>query len=91
MSAGPLEEVNICDGTIPRPEFVNKNLDHVFKYELIKLLKEYIDCFAWNYNEVSGLSRDLVEHHLPIKLGFRPYKEPHRNFNHDRVKEEVNQ
>jgi hypothetical protein len=40
-----------------------------------------------------GLSRDLVEHRLPIKLGFRPYKQPRRNINldiYDRVKEEVN-
>jgi hypothetical protein len=40
-----------------------------------------------------GLSRDLVEHRLPIKPGFRPYKQPRRNFNPDiynRVKEEVN-
>jgi hypothetical protein len=57
-------------------------------------LKEYFDCFAWNYNEMSGLSRDFVEHKLPIKPGFKPYKQPHRNFNHDiydRVKEEINQ
>jgi hypothetical protein len=39
-----------------------------------------------------GLSRDLVEHRLPIKPGFRPYKQPRRNFNpdiYDRVKEKV--
>jgi hypothetical protein len=49
--------------------------------------------FAWNYNEMPGLSRDLVEHRLPIKPSFRPYKQPRRNFNpdiYDRVKEEVN-
>jgi hypothetical protein len=57
-----------------RPTFVNKNLDPIFKLELIKLLKEYVNCFAWNYNEMPGLSRDLVEHHLPIKPGFKPYK-----------------
>jgi len=28
-----------------------------------------------------GLSRDLVEHRLPIKAGFRPYKQPSRRFN----------
>ena len=41
-----------------------------------------------------GLSRELVEHQLPIKEGFRPYKQPSRRFNleiYDRVKEEVNQ
>jgi hypothetical protein len=65
----------------------------LFKSDLIKLLKEYVDCVAWNYNEMLGLSRDLVEHHLPIKPGFRPYKQPRKNFNldiYDRVKEEVN-
>ena len=27
------------------------------------------------------LSRDLVEHRLPIKAGFRPYKQPARRLN----------
>jgi hypothetical protein len=92
-SADPLEEVDIGDGTVPRPTFVNKNLDPLFKSDLIKLSKEYVDCFAWNYNEMPCLSRDLVEHCLPIKPGFRPYKQPRRNCNpdiYDRVKVEVN-
>ena len=40
-----------------------------------------------------GLSCDLVEHQLPIKAGFRPYKQPSRHFNpvmYDRIKEELN-
>jgi hypothetical protein len=40
-----------------------------------------------------GLSRNLVEHRLPIKAGFRPYKQPARRFNpsiYDRIKEEIN-
>jgi hypothetical protein len=40
-----------------------------------------------------GLSHDLVEHKLSIKSGFKPYKQPRRNFNpdiYDRVKEEIN-
>ena len=40
-----------------------------------------------------SLSRDLVEHRLPIKAGFRPYKQPARHFNpamYDRIKEEIN-
>ena len=40
-----------------------------------------------------GLSRDLVEHRLQIKAGFRPYKQPSRCFNpvmYDRTKEEIN-
>ena len=49
-STDPLEKVDLCDGTVPRPTFVNKNLSAEFKANLIKLLKEYIDCFAWECN-----------------------------------------
>ena len=40
-----------------------------------------------------GLSRDLVEHRLPIKASFRPYKQPSMRSNpvmYDRIKEEIN-
>ena len=80
-SADPLEKVDLGDGTIPRLTFVNKNLSVEFKADLIKLLKEYIDCFASEYSEMPGLSRDLVEHRLPIKAGFKPYKQLARRFN----------
>jgi hypothetical protein len=90
--ADPLEEVDIGDGTKPRPTFVNKNLSPEFKEELIKLLREYVDCFAWDYSEMPGLSRELVEHRLPIKEGFRPFRQPNHRFNpdiYDRINEEI--
>jgi hypothetical protein len=36
--------------------FINQNLEADYKVELIALLKEYIDYFAWNYTEMPGLS-----------------------------------
>jgi hypothetical protein len=30
--------------------------------------------FAWDYTEMPGLSRELIEHQLLIKASFRPYK-----------------
>jgi hypothetical protein len=41
---------------------------------------------------VPGLSRALVEHALLIKPGFRPYRQPARNYNPelmDHIKEEI--
>jgi hypothetical protein len=73
-SADPLEEVNIGDGITLRPTFVNKNMSLEHKDAIIELLRDYVDCFTWNYHEMSGLSRELVEHRFPIKNGFRPYK-----------------
>jgi hypothetical protein len=92
-SADPSEQVDIGDGFVPRPTFINQNLEADYKFELIALIKEYVDYFAWNYTEISGLSRELVEHRLPIKDGFKPYKQHLRRFNsiiYDQVKEEIN-
>jgi hypothetical protein len=76
MSADNLEEIDIGDGDKTRPTFISAKLDSSFRKELIKLLKEYKDCFSWDYSEMPGLDRSIVEHQLPIKLGFRPYKQP---------------
>jgi hypothetical protein len=43
-------------------------------------LKEYQDCFAREYYEMSGLSRSIVEHQLPIKHGYQPFKQALRRF-----------
>jgi hypothetical protein len=64
-----LEEIDIGDGKTPRPTFVNQTLETDPRDEMIGLLKEYSNCFAWNYTEMSGLSREIVEHRLPIKSG----------------------
>jgi hypothetical protein len=82
-SANPLEEIDIGDGKTPRPTFVNKTLETDPIDEMISLLKEYSDCFSWNYTEMSGLSREIVEHRLPIKSGFRPFKQKARTFRPD--------
>ena len=47
-STDQLEEVDIGLGDRPRPTYVSTKLDPEFKQELIKLLKEYRDCFAWS-------------------------------------------
>jgi hypothetical protein len=51
-----LEEIDIGDGKTPRPTFVNKTLETDPRDEMIGLSKEYVDCYPWNYTEMSGLS-----------------------------------
>jgi len=55
-SADLLEEVDIGPSDRPRPTYVSAKLDLESKQELINLLKEYQDCFAWEYYEMPGLS-----------------------------------
>ena len=62
----PLEEVDLGDGSIKRITYINTKIKGQIKDQVIKLLKEFKDCFAWDYNEMSGLSREMVEMKLPI-------------------------
>jgi hypothetical protein len=87
-----LEEIYIGDGKTPSPTLVNKTLEVDPRDEMIGLLKEYSDCFVWNYTEMSGLSREIIEHRLPIKSSFRPFKQRPRSFRPDllpRIKDEI--
>jgi hypothetical protein len=86
------QDFDEVDGITPRLAFVNEHMSLEHKDAIIKLLRDYVDCFTCNYHEMPGLSHELVEYQLPIKSGFRPYKQPAGRFNpiiHDRVKEEV--
>jgi hypothetical protein len=89
MSADKLEEVDIGNGDKRRQTFISANLESGFREELIKQLKEYKDCFAWDYSEMSGLDRSIVENWLPIKPGFRPCKQPPRKICKDEVLADV--
>jgi hypothetical protein len=55
-SADPLKEIDIGDGKTLRPTFINKTLETDPRDEMIRLSKEYSDCFAWNYTKMLGLS-----------------------------------
>ena len=80
-SADELEEVDIGPEDRPRPMYVSAKLDPEYKQELIDLLKEFKDCFAWEYYEMPGLDRSIVEHRLPIKPVYRPFKQVPMRFN----------
>ena len=44
------------------------------KENLIELLKEFSDVFAWSYRDMPGLDTDIVENHLPLKPECSPVK-----------------
>lgn len=88
----PLEEVDLGSQGDPRIAYISALLSGEFKQKLIYLLKEFKDCFAWDYDDMPGLDRSLVEHRLPIKEDFKPFKQPPRRMSKEielKVKEEI--
>ena len=76
-----LEKINLrSDSQEPRPILISSRLLEKEKSELILLLKEYKDVFAWNYSEMTRLDPGLVMHTLNMDLETRPVAQPARIF-----------
>src|ERR1051325_6365364 len=80
LAQDPLEEVNLGDDNTKRVTYISAKLSPSLKQEVIEVLKKNKDCFAWDYDEMPGLKRELVEHRLPIKDGKKPIKQTPRRF-----------
>ena len=62
-----LEEVDLgTDPQKPRPISINSKLLEGEKAELILLLKEFRDVFAWDNSEMHGLDPGLLVHTLNV-------------------------
>jgi hypothetical protein len=91
-SVDRLDEINLGGDMDRRPTYINAVLGGDQRRRMHELLQEFTDCFARTYTEMLGLSRDLVEHVLPIKKVFRPFKQAPRNYSPKllgRIKEEI--
>ena len=53
---------------------VGANLEPSVKERLIQLLHEYVEIFAWSYEDMPGLDTDIVVHRLPTREECPPVK-----------------
>ena len=86
-----LEVINLSsDPSIQRPVSISASLSASERTQLIALLKEYQDIFAWQYNEMPGIDPTLVAHSLNVEPGAKPVVQPMRNF-HPEVEAQISQ
>ena len=45
------------------------------KKEIINLIEKYADIFAWSYQDMLGLSKEIVEHQLPMRPECQPVQQ----------------
>ncbi|KAM1011397.1 hypothetical protein ACFX2C_046740 [Malus domestica] len=88
----PLEVIELGTKEDPRPIQISGLLESEDRAQIICLLQEFRDCFAWHYTEMPGLDATLVEHRMPIKEGYKPVKQAQRRMSkeiEEKVKEEI--
>ena len=49
--------------------------------EYSELVDEYSDTFAWSYDELKGILREMMEHRIPLIPGARPIRQKERRMN----------
>ncbi|KAI5398353.1 hypothetical protein KIW84_063949 [Lathyrus oleraceus] len=87
-----LETVNLGSEDCVRKAKIGALLKESVKKGLIELLREYVDVFAWSYEDMPGLNTDIVQHFLPLKPEYVPVKQKLRRTHPDmavKIKEEV--
>jgi hypothetical protein len=43
--------------------------------ELIALLRDYVDVFAWSCKDMSGLDTDIIVHRVSLVGGYKSFKQ----------------
>ena len=87
-----MEEMNLDTVEEPRITYISSLLPSDSKEGSIAILQEFKDYFSWNYDEMLGLDRSLVEHRLPIKSKFYHFQQPPRRVSKEvelKVKEKI--
>jgi len=68
-------QINLENEANPKPIFISESLSPSKKEDLICLIHEYIDVFAWNYEDMPGLDLQVAMHRLNINTFAKPVKQ----------------
>ena len=67
--------VNLGVGEERKEVKVGTSMTTHIQDELVALLRDYQDIFAWSYQDMLGLSPDIVQHRLPLNPECSPVKQ----------------
>ena len=73
-------QIKLGDEANPKPIFISDDLSPSEKKHLISLVQEYIDVFAWNYEDMPGLDPRVTMHRLNINTDVKLVKQQQRRF-----------
>ena len=70
----PLEVIHLGSEEDPKEVKIEALLLPDVKRRLIEMLKEYVDIFAWSYQDMLGIDTNIIEHHFLLKPECPPIK-----------------
>ena len=58
-----------------------KSLPANMKKKYIDLFKEFVDVFAWSYEELRAYDMNIIQHKIPLKENQKPFRQKLRRIN----------
>ncbi|XP_056698713.1 uncharacterized protein [Spinacia oleracea] len=89
---GETREIELIEGVPERTVRIGADMEADQQVNLIGLLREHADVFAFSADEMPGISPDIIVHRLNVDKSVRPVKQKKRNFSNEKnaaIKEEV--
>ena len=76
-----IEECNICTKDRPKMIKLAKSIPANMKKKYIDLFKEFIDVFAWSYEDLKAYDTNIIQHKIPLKENQKPFRQKLRRIN----------
>jgi hypothetical protein len=74
-------EFNIGTEMDPRMVKIGKGTTEKERMEILDLIREFKDTFAWNYDELKAYRGDVIQHAIPLTEGAKPFRKKLRHIN----------
>ena len=84
--------MNLGIGREKKEVMVGTSMSMKVRGELVTLLRDYQDIFAWSYQDIHGFNIEIVQHKLPLNPECSPVKQKLRRTKSEmslKIKEEV--
>ena len=73
-AAEELETINVGNDQIKKELKIGTLITPEERIKIKALLQEYVDVFAWSYEDMPGLDRNIVVHKIPLEEGCKLVK-----------------
>jgi hypothetical protein len=74
-------EFNIGTEMDPRMVKIGKGTTKKERKEILELIREFRDTFAWNYDDLKAYKGDVIQHVIPLVEGAKPFRQKSRHIN----------
>ena len=79
-----LEIMKLVEGETIRTTRIRTTLSPEIRTRLIQFLKENLNVFAWNHEDMPSISTKVIQHRLNLDPEKKPIQQRRRVFNHGR-------